>query len=165
MADEIAAPFVIEGLAVRPEWIDYNGHMNIAYYLKAFDEAFDRTYPLLGLGGGALKAANASTFTAELHLTYQRELRERDPLRVSTQLLGFDAKRSHYVQCMYHAGDGQLSATCEWLLLYMDMTLRKAAAMPEAMQRRLARVLEAHGRLPVPAAVGRAIGLANRRPG
>jgi acyl-CoA thioester hydrolase len=159
----IDAPFVAEGLVVRPEWIDYNGHMNIAYYVKAFDEAFEQVSSSIGIGAELLERANASTFTAELHLTYQRELHEGDPLRVTMQLLGHDAKRMHFLECMYHAREGYLAATSEWMLLYIDMNQRKAAAMPEAMQRHLARVLDAHAKLPIPPEAGRAIALKNRR--
>lgn len=159
----IEAPFVSEGLSVLPEWIDLNGHMNVAYYLKAFDLAFDRVYDRFGLDTEGLKAPNSSTFSAEIHLTYQRELLEGDPLRVTTQLLDFDAKRLHCMQCMYHAREGYLAATSEWLVLHMDMTQRRVAAMPEALQRHLARVRAAHAVLPAPPEVGRRIDLANRR--
>src|SRR3546814_12716097 len=82
-----------------------------------------------------MRERNASSFTSELHITYQRELMEGDPIRVTTQLLGFDAKRCHFVQCMYHAGDGYLASTLEWLLLYIDMTARRVTVMPEDLQR------------------------------
>ena len=35
------APFRSSVTLVRPEWIDYNGHMNMAYYGVLFDEAAD----------------------------------------------------------------------------------------------------------------------------
>lgn len=160
----IEAPFTVEDLSVRPEWIDSNGHMNVAFYLRAFDMAFESIYEHLGLGADELKATNASTFSAEIHLTYQREVLEGDPLRITTQLLGFDSKRFHFIQCMYHAREGYLAATCEWLVLYIDMTRRKVAVIPESLQRHLARVLEAHAAVPIPPEVGRRISLANRPP-
>ena len=160
----IAAPFVHQGLSVRPEWIDINGHMNIAYYVVAFDQSADHALAALGMTAERLAAVNGSAFTAELHLTYQRELRLGDPIRVSTQLLEFDARRLHFLQCLYHAGEGWLSATQEWLMLYIDMSLRRTAAMPDWLQHRLAAVRAAHARLPVPAVAGRSISLANRRP-
>ncbi len=161
---QIRAPFVSTGLEVRPEWIDFNGHMNIAYYVAAFDQAFDQVYREFGFEPEMMRAHNASNFTSELHVTYQRELMQGDPIRVTTQLLGFDAKRLHLVQCMYHAGDGYLAATLEWLLLHIDMTARRVAPMPEALQQRLAKVLEAHRAVPVPPEVGRKISLDAKRP-
>jgi acyl-CoA thioester hydrolase len=160
----IPAPFESVGLEVVPEWIDANGHMNIAYYVAAFDRAFDKIYDAFGFTREMMRARNASSFTSELHITYQRELMLGDPIRVTTQLLGFDAKRCHFVQCMYHARDGHLAATLEWLLLYIDMTVRRVATMPEELQRHLARVLEAHREVPVPPEVGRKISLGAKRP-
>lgn len=161
---KIQAPFVSTGLEVLPEWIDFNGHMNIAYYVAAFDRAFDQVYREFGFEPEMMRRHNASNFTSELHITYQRELMQGDPIRVTTQLLGFDAKRLHFVQCMYHAREGYLAATLEWLLLHIDMTARRVAAMPEALQRRLAQVLEAHRAVPVPPEVGRKIALDAKRP-
>ena len=149
---------------VEPRFLDAMGHMNVAWYVSAFDRAFDQLFARLGLDPEALKRANASTFAADVHVSYQRELREGDPLRVTLRLLGFDAKRFHFFQEMYHAREGYLAATAEWLILYIDMSRRRVAAMPDALQQRLARILEAHARLPRPALAGRSVGLENRRP-
>jgi acyl-CoA thioester hydrolase len=160
----IPTPFVAEGITVKPEWIDYNGHMNVAYYVIAFDAALDGCFTALGLGMSSLDEGR-SVFTAEKHLTYQRELREGDGLRITSQLLGFDAKRVHIFQTMYHADEGYLAATDEWMFLYIDMTDRRTTPMPDHILQRLARVSAAHEMLPRPPQVGRGIGLANRRPG
>src|SRR3546814_2447066 len=100
--------------------------MNIAYYIAAFDRAFDQVYDQFGFTRAMMRERNASSFTSELHVTYQRELMEGDPIRVNTQLLGFDAKRCHFVQCMYHAGEGYLASTLDCLLLYIDMKIGRA---------------------------------------
>ena len=160
----IPAPFESVGIRVLPEWIDANGHMNIAYYIAAFDRAFDQVYDQFGFTRAMMRERNASSFTSELHVTYQRELMQGDPLRVTTQLLGFDPKRLHFIQCMYHATDGYLAATMEWLLLHVDMTARRVATMPESLQQHLARVLEAHRQVAVPPEVGRKISLDAKRP-
>ena len=164
-AAPIPAPFVSEGLVVLPEWIDLNGHMNVARYLAVFDLALDRVYPLFGFDPQEMAAANAGTFTVEMHLTYRRELRQGDALRVTTQLMGFDDQRCHYLQCMYHAAEGFLAATSEWLMVYVDLTRRRAAIIPAILQQRLARVCDAHAALSAPPVVGRSVGLSNRRPG
>jgi acyl-CoA thioester hydrolase len=160
---EIETPFVADGLHVRPEWIDSNGHLNIAYYLKLFDQGFDASYERIGFRADVTRDVNASGFAAELHLTFQRELMVGDRVRVATQLLDFDAKRIRMFQLLYHAESGELSATCEWMSLYIDMTKRRVAEMPELLQQRLARVKAAHARLPMPPEAGRGITLQNRR--
>jgi acyl-CoA thioester hydrolase len=160
----IPAPYVCDRHSVLKDWTDLNGHMNVAYYLTAFDQSFDEAYELIGITAQHLKQAGGTTFAAEAHVTYQRELVEGDPIRVTSQLIAFDAKRMHWIQCMYHRHHGFLAATAEWLVLYVDLGRRKVASMPEDLQQRLARIREAHGRLPRPAVTGRGIDIANRRP-
>ena len=86
------APFVSSLMRVEPQWIDYNGHLNMAYYNVLFDRAVDEVYELIGIGAEYLKNHKHSTFTAEVHVRYVRELREDDPVRVTFQLLDYDLK-------------------------------------------------------------------------
>ena len=160
----IRAPFESTRLVVRPEWIDYNGHMNVAFYVKAFDEALDEVYLLLGLDGEAALQTRISTFTAEMHITYQREVREGDRLRITSQLVDFDAKRMHFIQCMYHAEEGYLAATDEWLIMCVDLDRRRAVAMPEPLRASLAEIKRVHASLPLPPEAGRRVSLAAGRP-
>jgi len=160
----IPAPFVSERVIVRPEWVDYNAHMNVGYYQVAFDKAFDELYDYLGVGAESVRRTGISTFVAEAHLTYQQEVRAGDRLRITTQLLGFDAKRIHAFQAMYHAGESYLAATAEWLILCVDLRQRKVVAMPDALQTLLVRVQASHDGLPRPPEVGRHVNLAARRP-
>src|SRR5216683_1576873 len=90
-----AAPFVSSVMRIEPQWIDYNGHLNVAYYNVLFDRAVDEVYELIGLGPDYLKRHGHSTMVAEMHVRYLREVHEADPLRVTVQLLDFDAKRIH----------------------------------------------------------------------
>jgi acyl-CoA thioester hydrolase len=160
----IPTPYLSESQTVLKEWIDFNGHMNVAHYLTAFDQGFDEAYERGGLTIEQLKQTNGSTFAAELHLTYQQEVMEGDPLRITTQLVAFDAKRMHWFQCMYQGRAGYLAATAEWLILYIDLSVRKVATMPDDLQRRLSAIREAHAHLPTPPEAGRRIDITNRRP-
>src|SRR5262249_55468961 len=94
MAD-IAAPFLASEMRNEPQWIDYNDHLNVAYYGVLFDRAIDELYELLGLGPDYLARHKHSTMVAEAHIRYLREVHLSDPLRVSIQLLDYDAKRIH----------------------------------------------------------------------
>jgi acyl-CoA thioester hydrolase len=160
----IRAPFETDRLSVRPDWIDYNGHMNVAYYIKAFDEALDELYVVMGVDGEAIRRTGISTFTAEMHITYQREVKEGDRLRITTQLVDFDAKRMHFIQCMYHAGQGFLAATDEWLIMCVDLGQRKTIAFPEWLRDFLAATKRAHAAVALPPEVGRRISLTSGRP-
>ena len=154
-----AAPFVSAVMKVEPAWIDYNGHLNMAYYNVLFDRAVDEAYELLGCGLAYLAASEHSTFTAEAHVRYLRELHAGDPVRVTLQLLDFDAKRMHYVEQLFHAEEGWLSATSENMVLHVDMTAKKVAPFPPAITARLQSMKAAHAHLPVPEGVGRRIAM------
>jgi acyl-CoA thioester hydrolase len=159
----VPAPFRCDKQSVLTEWIDFNGHMNVAYYLRAFDLAFDEVYAALGLTMEHMAEEKGTTFAAEMHITYQRELMEGDPLSIVTQLLRFDAKRMHWIQHMHHRDKGYLAATAEWLILYVDIEKRRVGQMPPDMLRRFEAVHAAHSRLPVPPEAGRRIEFDRRR--
>src|SRR5262245_44354521 len=153
------APFVSSVMRVEPGWIDYNGHLNMAYYNVLFDRAGDEAFDLLGCGAGYAKAHGLSTFTAEAHVRYLREVRSGDPVRVTFQLLNYDAKRMHYFEQLFHAEEGWLSATSENMTLHVDMTAKKVVPFPEFITARLAKVKAAHAHLPVPEDAGRQIAM------
>src|SRR6202142_2355316 len=136
----VPAPFVSSVMRVEPGWIDYNGHLNMAYYNVLFDRAVDEVYELLGLGLAYVEVSRHSTFNAEVHVRYLRELHSGDPVRVTFQLLGFDAKRLHYFEQLFHAEEGWVSATSENLSLHIDMTAKKTASFPDHLAACLARM-------------------------
>jgi acyl-CoA thioester hydrolase len=153
------APFVSSVMGIEPQWIDYNGHLNMAYYNVLFDRAVDEAYELLGLGPDYLERHKHSTVVAEMHVRYLRELRKDDPVRVTVQLLDYDAKRFHFFEQLYHATEGWMSATSESMTLHVDMTAKKVAPFPDSVMRALARMQAAHSRLPRPEAAGRRIAM------
>jgi acyl-CoA thioester hydrolase len=156
------APFVSSLMKVESEWIDYNGHLNMAYYNVLFDRAVDEVYEQIGIGLDYLKRTQHSTFTAEVHVRYLREIHEGDPVRVTFQLLDFDAKRIHYFETLLHAEEGWVSATSENMTLHVDMAAKKVAAFPDNVMHTLAQVKAAHSRLPLPEAAGRRIAMPGR---
>jgi acyl-CoA thioester hydrolase len=115
---------------VRPEWIDSNGHMNLACYVVAFDHATDKLYAALEIGDAYRGATGLSCFTAETHTLYERELMLGEALVVRTVLLGVDAKRLHYFHEMFHAESGMRAAAQELLALHIDMAVRRVAPFP-----------------------------------
>jgi len=156
-AATFTAPFVSSLMRVEPQWIDYNGHLNMAYYNVLFDRAVDEAYELIGIGLDYLKAHGHSTFTAEAHVRYLRELHDGDPVRVTFQLLDYDAKRIHYFEQLLHAEEGWLSATSENMTLHVDMAAKKVVPFPEGILRTLERMKTAHADLPRPEGAGRGI--------
>ena len=112
----MTAPFVCPVRSVERAWIDYNGHMNMAYYNLVFDQALDCVFDELGIGAAYVQSGGGSCFTVEIHVSYVQELRLGDPMRVTFQLLDWDEKRLHFLGEMHHAGEGYLAATSEQLL-------------------------------------------------
>ena len=149
---------------VRPEWIDYNDHMNVAYYVLAFDHATDRLLDLLDLGVDYVERERKSVFQVQCHVSYLREVGAGDPLKFTIQLLDHDLKRIHFFASMYHRDDGFLSATAEWLGIHVDLKARRSAELPERALERLARLKADHAELPRPPQVGRAVGIGERPP-
>jgi acyl-CoA thioester hydrolase len=157
------APFVSSVMRIEPQWIDYNGHLNMAYYNVLFDRAVDEAYELIGVGARYVADRRQSIFTAEVHVRYLRELQAGDPVRVTFQLLDYDAKRLHYFEQLFHAEGGWVSATSENLSLHVDMMSKKTAAFPHEVAARLAEMKASHALLPVPEAAGRRVGMDGRR--
>lgn len=156
------APLELHRERIRPEWIDYNGHMNVSYYVLVFDHATDQFLDFAGMGEAFRRDRQASSFTAEMHVNYLREVKEGDEVSVSTILLGYDEKRIHYFHQMRHAEEGYLAATNELLGLYVDMNLRRVAPMPPEILDRLAAIRQSHAALPVPEQMGSVMGVKSK---
>ena len=117
-------------LTVKPEWIDHNGHMNVAFYVLAFDQATDQVYETWGLGLDYPDREKCSIFTIGMNVDYHNEAFQDDPLCVKTQLVDMDCKRIHYVHSMYHATGKQLLARNECLCMTIALAPRRRAPFP-----------------------------------
>lgn len=158
------APFVSSTMRVEEAWIDYNGHMNLAYYHVLFDRTLDEAFDVVGLGPDYVAERHASYFAAEAHVLYRRELKAGDAVRVTLQLLDTDEKRFHVYLEARHAREGWTAATCEILSLHVDIASKRVTPFPEPIRDNLEVMLAAHARLPKPAAVGRVIAIARAAP-
>jgi acyl-CoA thioester hydrolase len=159
------APFVSGPMRVEPAWIDYNGHLNMAYYHVLFDRAVDEAFLAIGIGPEYILNHEASTFVAEIHTNYRRELTVNDVVRVTLQLIAFDEKRMHYYLEIRHWEECWLAASAEHLALHVDLTTRKVTPFPETIRANLSAMQQAHGALGRPEALGRGIQLGRPRAG
>ena len=155
----LEAPIECPLTRVNEDWIDYNGHMNMAYYLLVFDQGLDYIYDQIGIGEEYVRTKGGSCFTREVQVNYVEELVVGDPIRVTFQLLDWDSKRLHFIEEMFHAEQGYLVATAEQLAVHVDMIERKAAPFPEDIQALLDHMLDAHAAIPRPPQVGSPIGI------
>lgn len=159
----IDAPLCLYRTAIRPEWLDYNGHMNEAYYVVVFSEATDAFMDYAGQDAAYRERTGHTIYTLESHIVYLLEVGEGETVRVETQLLGLDAKRYRLFHHMYNDQTGDLLATGEHMLMNVDMNGPKSAPFGDDLAARLAAIREAHDGLEVPKQAGRSIALPGER--
>ncbi|MDD9909235.1 MAG: thioesterase family protein [Ahrensia sp.] len=143
-------------MQLEPEWIDYNGHLNMAYYNVLFDRGCDAAFEQFGMGPDYAKTRQLTIYTAEIHVRYLREIHLRDKVRSSYRIVDHDEKRLHAFQELRHE-DGWLSATSETLTLHVDMTGPKVTPFPEDVQSKIDAIAQQHVLLPMPEETGRRI--------
>jgi carnitine 3-dehydrogenase len=151
---EVEAPLALYEASVRPEWVDYNGHMSESFYLYAFGEASDALFRYIGIDE-AYRADGNSFYTVESHINYYREASAGEPLRFATQILGLDEKRLHFFHAMYHGESGELLSVTEQMLLHVDMKAGRACPIRPAVFEALSAVWQAHKDMPRPEQAGR----------
>lgn len=142
---------------VLPEWLDYNDHMNVAYYIAAFDLGIDAFKAVLGIDLDYINREKKSTVALESHVTYQREASLGEKLRIDTRLLDFDGKRCHLYQEMYR--DETLLSTLESLSISFDTNLRRSCPFEPVMAERYRRIFEAQKTVPIPKWVGKSVSM------
>ena len=109
------------------EWTDYNGHMNLSYYILVFDIGAEVILSKFKMGEQSAKTTKKSTMVVETHTTYNQEVKEGDEVDVFLSHFDHDNKRLHYKLEMYDKAKNILSATTEVLSLYIDLNIRKVA--------------------------------------
>lgn len=145
---------------VKPEWLDYNNHMNVAYYVLVFDLALEQLLLSLGLGGESAKTSGISTMALESHITYDQEVALGQKIEVRMQLVDHDHKRIHLYSEMHAQGDpGYLAATLEQISMCVDLNERKSAAFPAAVMAQVNALSQRQSHLPRPVNIGRKIGI------
>jgi len=142
---------------VLPAWLDYNDHMNVAYYVAAFDLGIDAFKAVLGIDLDYINREKKSTVALESHITYQREASLGEQLRIETRLLNFDGKRCHLYQEMYR--EHTLLSTLESLSISFDTTLRRSCPFEPIMAERYQQAFEAQKMVPIPQWVGKSVSM------
>ena len=110
---------------VIKQWSDYNGHLNVAFYVHIFDIAADMMLDNFKMGGQSAKKDKRTTFVAEMHTIYNQEVRLGEEVETHLTYLDHDKKRIHYRLSMFHKEKKYLAATNEVLSLYVDLSKRK----------------------------------------
>tara|TARA_B100000959_G_scaffold275358_1_gene328613 strand:+ start:202 stop:663 length:462 start_codon:yes stop_codon:yes gene_type:complete len=110
---------------VKKEWTDYNGHLNVAFYVHIFDIAADVMLDNFNMGGASAKKDKKTTFVAEMNTSYKQEVKLGEEVETHITFVDHDKKRIHYKLSMFHKEKKYLAATNEILSLYVDLSQRK----------------------------------------
>lgn len=147
---------------VLPEWLDYNDHMNVAYYIAVFDIGIDDLKAVYGISGSYIESEKRSTVALEAHITYQNEASIDEELLVRSRILDFDEKRTHLYQEMFRGDD--LLSTQETLSISFDLDARKSCPFEPRILTNIEALHAAQKNEAVPKWVGRTIGIRKGRP-
>ena len=130
--ETFSSPYKTRNQKVLSEWIDYNGHMNVAYYTLAFDKALDFFFEdVLGIGPTFVEKNKEGPFALKASYNYFSELLEEESFFVDISILDFDSKRVHVFGEMRKDKSLELSAVFETVLMNMDLSARTAKQYPD----------------------------------
>ena len=116
---------ILKSEKIIKEWTDYNGHLNVAFYVHIFDKAADVMLDNFKMGGQSAKQEKKTTFVAEMYTAYKQEVRLGEEVETHLTHVDHDKKRIHYKLSMFHKEKKYLAATNEVLSLYVDLSQRK----------------------------------------
>lgn len=153
---------VIYRTTIQPEWLDYNDHMNVAYYVLIFDHAGEEVVKNIGLGAEVTKKTGISWMVLENHITYNNEVVLDQPVEVRMQLMDHDSKRLHFYFEMYAQNDDgteYLASTLEQMAMCVDLNARKSSTFPAEILANIESLAAEQADLPKPENIGRTIGI------
>jgi carnitine 3-dehydrogenase len=153
------APLRLVEAQVRPEWVDYNGHMTDSRYLQVFGDATDALFRRVGIDDSYRKSGRAM-YTVETHVSHLNEAKALEGLYVTTQLLSVDDKRVHLFNVLRRTRDDAMVATGEQIYLHVNTEAGKASPMDSQVRVKLDAIRAAHAELPTPEQKGRHVGMA-----
>ncbi len=145
---------------VSEDWIDYNGHMNVAYYTFAFDRAIDFFLEtILRIGPTHVKNENQGPYSLQANYHYLQELKVGDRFSTRIFIIDADKKRIHLALEMISSSNRGKVAICETVLINVDLKLRKSTEYPEWAQKKIFKYKNACDGLALPKEIGKPITL------
>ena len=121
----------LKSFRVKEEWVDYNDHMNMAYYVLIFDQALEVALEKLKMGESAARDLNRSTMVVETNTKYVSEVKQGQEIYIYMTYFDHDKKRLHIKMEMIEKSKKKISATIEWISLYIDLSQRKVTEFEE----------------------------------
>tara|TARA_B100000029_G_scaffold515425_1_gene622345 strand:- start:2211 stop:2678 length:468 start_codon:yes stop_codon:yes gene_type:complete len=129
---------------VKSEWADYNGHMNLAFYIHLFDTAWETLLEKFNIGEESAIKQKRTTFAVESHTTYDKELKVGDEVDMNLLFIDHDKKRIVYKLEMKHKLEQYLASTTEVCSLYVDLAARKVIEFEDDKKKLIEKFIDAN---------------------
>ena len=159
MSERYTKPIRTSVQTVKPEWCDYNGHMNVAYYTLAFENAAFEAQEVIDFGERYVNEERRSIFTTKGSYTYLAELSQDSPLYIDYFILDYAPKLFHILMEMYHAEKGFLAAYTEQMMMHVDLDERCSIPIGQEKIDLLESYRQGHAQYERPRGLGEAIGI------
>ena len=155
-----STPIILPEQEVLNEWLDYNGHMNVAYYTLAFDKSLDIFLEdLLGIGESHAYKNNQGPFVVQAHYHYLNEMRLNEKFHVRLFVVDCDKNKMHLCMEIYSLFQEKVIAVVEQVLINVNLKLRKSEPYPPWAFEKLIKLKNTHKNASLPSAFGKSIGL------
>ena len=156
-------PFKSKDRKVKKSWIDYNGHMNVAYYTFAFDGAIDEFLEqALGIGPSFIREEKKGFYALQTQYRYLQELLLKDSFYISIFVADFTIKQMHLMLQMFDLPGKKTYATCETIMVNVDLQKRRSCRYSESLFKRISELYDASEQLRSSTSMGQPIGLRNK---
>ena len=129
---------------VKSEWTDYNGHMNLAFYIHLFDASWEVLLQKFNIGEDSAKIEKRTTFAVESHTRYDMEVKVGDEVDMNLLFIDFDKKRIVYKLEMIHKVEKYLAATTEVCSLYVDLDTRRVTEFEDSKRKLINEFIDNH---------------------
>tara|TARA_B100000965_G_C19204004_1_gene588627 strand:+ start:63 stop:530 length:468 start_codon:yes stop_codon:yes gene_type:complete len=129
---------------VKSEWTDYNGHMNLAFYIHLFDSSWEVLLEKFNIGENSAKTEKRTTFAVESHTTYDMEVKVGDEVDINLLFIDLDKKRIVYKLEMIHKSEKYLASTTEVCSLYVDLNTRRVTEFEDSKTKLINEFIETH---------------------
>ena len=129
---------------VKSEWTDYNGHMNLAFYIHLFDSSWEVLLEKFNIGEDSAKIEKRTTFAVESHTTYDMEVKVGDEVDINLLFIDLDKKRIVYKLEMIHKSEKYLASTTEVCSLYVDLNTRRVTEFEDSKRKLINEFIYTH---------------------
>jgi acyl-CoA thioester hydrolase len=90
---KLSLPIKVSKGKVKEDWIDYNGHMNMAYYVQCFEESSDFLLEHMDLGYRYAIEEQKGVFVIKCEINYRKEINLHENFIISLEELVCKGKK------------------------------------------------------------------------